>query len=248
MLIFNKVLPLFFLPIGMVTGLVLFALWRKKWWPGLVALGLLYACSIPFVATRLIGGLEARYPVVRVADAGPADAVIVLGGILAPPYGPGVIPNWSEAVERFEAGVALVRADRAGMLVFTGARVVSDGRETTEGAELRLQAIARGVPPEKIIVTRLIDNTATEALAMAELMRARGWKRAIVVTSGWHMPRAAMLFRKAGVDFQPFPVDFRRDPGHRLEVYDFVPSGIAWQVTEQALRECYGYVFYRLFR
>ena len=158
------------------------------------------------------------------------------------------MPNWSDSVERFEAGVALIQAERASRLVFTGARRQWLERETTEGEQLRRLAIARGVAPEKILVTRFVDNTATEATAVADLMKADGQKRIILVTTSWHMPRAAYLFRKAGVDCQPFPVDFRLDRTRPMIPQDFVPSAGAWKDTETALRELYGYAFYRIFR
>jgi uncharacterized SAM-binding protein YcdF (DUF218 family) len=248
MLIFNKILPLVFLPFGVVCGLVLFALWRKKWWPGVLALAVLYGCSIPLVSNRLIGWLETRYPEIPLAAVEPADAVVVLGGILSPRRVGSDQANWAESVERFEAGVALVQAGKAGRLVFTGAKMPWEDRMTTEGEELRREAIARGVPPEKILVTREIDNTATEAQAVAGLMKADGWKRIILVTTGWHMPRSALLFRRAGVDCIHFPVDFRTDPSRGVSLIDFVPKAEAWQLTETAIREGYGYVFYRFLR
>lgn len=247
-LLLNKILPLFFLPFGIVCVLVIVALWRRQWWPGLVALVIFYLSSISFVSDRLSGWLESRYPVVPVAVAGPADAIVVLGGILGPAAPEGVLPNWSESVERFEAGVALIQAERAPRLVFTGARRQWLDRETTEGEELRRLAVARGVAPEKILVTRFVDNTATEAVAVAALMKADGQHRIILVTTSWHMPRAVYLFRRAGIDCQPFPVDFRLDRTRRLTLLDFVPNAGAWQSTETALRELYGYAFHRIFR
>ncbi len=248
MLFLNKLLPLFVLPFGVVCVLVVVALWRKKWWPGILALGIFYLSSISFVSDRLMGALESRYPVVPVAEAGPADAIVVLGGILGPAVPEGVVPNWSDTVERFEGGIALVQAGRAPRLIFTGASREWLGRKTTEGDELRRLAIARGVPAEKIVVTSLIDNTATEAAAVAAWMKANGHHRIILVTTSWHMPRAAWLFRRAGVECQPFPVDFHLDRARPLEPKDFFPSAGAWQGTETALRELYGYAFYRLFR
>lgn len=248
MLLLNKVLPLLFLPFGIVCVLVLAAIVFKKRWPALVALLVLYLCSISFVSDRLLGVLESRHPAVAVAEAGPADAIVVLGGILGPATPDGVVPNWSDSVDRFEAGVALIQAGRAPRLVFTGARRQWIGRETTEGEELRRLAVARGVPPEKILVTRFIDNTATEAIAVADMMKADNQRRIILVTTSWHMPRAAYLFRKAGVDCVLFPVDFHLDRTRPLNALDFIPSAGAWQGTETALREIYGYAFYRLFR
>jgi len=248
MLFFNKLLPLFVLPIGWVIFLLLFAFWRKRRWPLVVAIVILYVGSIPWVANRLTGWLENRHPAVPIAQVETVDAVVVLGGILGPRVDEGLMPNLSETAERFEAGVALVQAGKAGRLVFTGARMPWEKSIRTEGEALKQLAVGRGIAAEKILVTREIDNTAGEAAAVAEMMKARGWRRVILVTSGWHMPRSAYLFKKAGVDCVLFPVDFRCDRTRPAAAIDFVPKGEAWQMTETALRECYGNLFYHLFR
>jgi uncharacterized SAM-binding protein YcdF (DUF218 family) len=248
MLFFNKFLPLFVLPIGWVTLLLLLALWKKKRWPVFAALAVLYGASLPYVGTRLLGSVESRYSAVPVAEAGPADAVIVLGGLLGPRVEPGFVPNFTDAGERFEGGVMLVQAGRAQHLVFTGAGMGWKNTTATEGDELKRLAVARGVPAEQVIVTGNVANTADEAAAVAALMHERGWKRVLLVTTAWHMPRSAYQFKKAGVEFVPFPVDFRFDRTHGSSMIDFVPRGEAWMQTETALRETYGYWFYRLFR
>jgi uncharacterized SAM-binding protein YcdF (DUF218 family) len=247
-LFFNKFLPVFVLPFGWVVFLLLFALIRRKRWPVIAALIILYGASTPFVADRLIGWLEADYPPVALAQVETADAVVVLGSVLGPQVEEGFVPNWSDAVERFEAGVILQLAGKAGRLVFTGAPLAAPNRERTEGAVLRRLAIARGVAAEKIMVTPDIENTATEAAAVAALAKAEHWQRVILVTSAWHMPRSEYLFKKAGLTPVVFPVDFRRDRQRHVVLLDFVPKGEAWQMTETALRECYGNLFYRVFR
>ncbi len=248
MLFFNKLLPVFVLPTGLVALLVLFAIWRKKRWPLVVALVVLYLGSIPFVGSRLLGWVETRHPAMPVAQVGSVDAIVVLGGILGPRVEPGFVANFLETSERFEAGVALLQADKADRLVFTGARMSWKKTTATEGDELKQLAVLRGIPAEKILVTGEVLNTADEAAAVAALMRRHHWKRVILVTTGWHMARSAYQFKKAGVDCVIFPVDLRFDPARKVTAIDFVPRGEAWQMTETALREIYGYWFYRIFR
>lgn len=247
MLLFNKVLPLFVLPIGWVALLLLFAVWKKKRWPLILALVVLYFASIPLVGNRLIGWVETRHPALPVVEAGPADAIVVLGGMIGPRVAPGFIANLADPGERFEAGVALLQAGRAPHLVFTGA-TMGWPDQRTEGDELKRLAVVRGVPAEKILVTGYVGNTADEARQVAEMMKERSWTRVILVTTGWHMTRSAYQFRKAGVDCILFPVDFRRDPTRAVNALDFVPRGEAWMLTETALRETYGLWFYRIFR
>jgi uncharacterized SAM-binding protein YcdF (DUF218 family) len=248
MLFLNKFLPVFVLPLGLVVLLLLFALWRKKRWPVFAALAVLYLSSIPFTGDRLIGWLESGYPAVPVAEAGPADAIVVLGGIFGPPVADGLVPNVAESGERLDAGIMLAQAGKAPWLVFTGGRIPWEGRIRTEGEDSRAQAIRHGVPAEKIVITREVGNTADEARAVADLMKERGWRRIILVTTGWHMRRSAHVFQRAGVDCVIFPVDFRRDRARPLTLLDFVPKADALANTETTLREVYGNVFYRVFR
>ena len=225
---------------------LLYALVRAKRWPIGLAVLVLYCTSIPFVGDRLIGWLESRYPAVAIMQVERADAIVVLGGIFGPPVADGMLPNFGEAVERFEAGVVLTQAGKAPWLIFTGGRLPWENRSRLEGEDSRTQALLRGIPASQILVTPEVGNTADEAHAVAELMHNRGWHRIILVTTGWHMPRAARLFKRAGVDCIIFPVDFRRDMHRPVSLLDFVPKAEALHNTETAVRECYGYAFYAL--
>jgi uncharacterized SAM-binding protein YcdF (DUF218 family) len=248
MLFFNKFLPIFVLPMGVAALLLLFALWKKQRWPVLLAIVIMWISSTPWVGSKLIGWVESAYPAIAVDAVEPADAIVVLGGIYGPSMPDGYISNWSDSVERFEAGVRLMQANKAPMLIFTGAKLPWEKRVTTEGAELRAEAIAREIDPKRVIVTNIVANTADEAREVALLMRERNWRRVILITTGWHMRRSAYQFKKAGVAFTPFPVDFRSDNQRALASIDFIPKGEALGQTETALRETYGYWFYRLFR
>ena len=97
------------------------------------------------------------------------------------------------------------------------------------------------------MVTREVGNTADEARVVRDIMAGRGWKKIILVTSAWHLPRAARQFRKAGVDFIPFPVDYLIDTDRPLTLLDFLPRATGLRDTEAALREWYGIAFYALF-
>lgn len=191
MLFLHKLLPIFALPLGAVFLLLLLALLRRKRWPAVLAAAALYLSSIRVVGGGLIGWLESRYPAVPIAQAGKADAIVVLSGIFGPPVKPGYLPNLSESVERLEAGIVLYQTGAAPWLVFTGGRIPWGNRIKVEGEDSRDVAIVRGVPADKIVITREVGSTADEARAVADLMRTRGWRRIILVTTGWHMPRSA---------------------------------------------------------
>ena len=246
MLFLAKLLPVFVLPLGVVVALTLVGLLRRKRWPVVAALVLLYVSSMPVVGRTLIGRLERKYPAVPVDQVAHADAIVPLGGIFGPAASEGFLPNLGEANERLEAGMVLWQKNKADWLVFTGGRTPWARQTEVEGEASKRAAIARGVPADHVFVTSEVGNTADEARTVRALMRERGWQSIILVTSAWHMPRAARLFQKAGVRFVPFPVDYQVDPDERLTLLDFLPRAEALQKTEYALREWYGVLYYAL--
>lgn len=247
MLFLHKLLPIFVLPLGWVMVLLGIALWRKKRWPVIAALAVLYVSSIPFVGSLLQRSLESFYPPVGIDAVEKVDAIVPLGGIFGPPAEPGLLPNIGEAGERLEAGIQLWQRQKAPFLVFTGGRMPWSKSPEVEGDWSARVAIGRGIPAEKVLVTGEVGNTEDEARVVHDLMSQRGWKKIILVTSAWHMPRAARQFRKAGVDCVPFPVDYQVDPKGSLTLLDFLPGAGGLRATEAAIREWYGIAFYALF-
>lgn len=241
MLFLNKLLPVFVLPIGVITLLIVLGALKKWRWASLVAAAALLLGSMPFFANALLGRLEDAYPSRSVGTLPEADAVLVLGGIMSPTKQLGLITEWSEAVERFEAGIAIMEKEKARRLLFTG-----DPRGS-EGTVLQREALIRGVPASRVAVIGAVGNTADEAGQLRRYREQHGLKRVILVTSAWHLPRAMRQFRGAGVEILPFPVDYRTLPNRTFPYLDYLPTAGALEKTELALRECYGIAFYSVF-
>jgi uncharacterized SAM-binding protein YcdF (DUF218 family) len=101
--------------------------------------------------------------------------------------------EWGDP-DRFFRGIALFKAGKAQKLVFTGGKMPWDEVKKTEGEVLKEYAITNGVPSGKIFVTKDVENTAEEAVAVKELISQS--KRIILVTSAYHMYRVQRLFKK----------------------------------------------------
>ncbi len=69
-----------------------------------------------------------------------------------------------------------------------------------EGETMRRAALARGVPEAAIVVEPSSRDTLGNAQETATLLRARGWRTIVLVSDDAHLPRAALLFRLAGVE------------------------------------------------
>lgn len=240
----RKALTFLALPLGLIVLLLLAGLLMRKRWLVGAALLFLYLVAIPFTSDRLIGMLEDRYPRLGIEDCPPADAIVVLGGAVSD-LGVGA-PEWTEAVDRFEQGVALHRTGKAPRLIFGGGALSWVGKHYTEGDAMTAAAINHGVPAEAIRVVRDVGNTAGEAAGVATLARAEGLQRIILVTSAFHMPRAALLFRRHGLEVVPFPVDYQFVKRRPVTLLSFLPQGTALLNSEAAFKEFYGLLYYRL--
>jgi uncharacterized SAM-binding protein YcdF (DUF218 family) len=120
------------------------------------------------------------------------DAVIVLG---SPPAAPGV-PG--PAIERrLDHGIAVFTDRNARHLVLSGGVV---GAPPAEAEIMRELALSRGVPAGRIVVENQARNTFENALYTGLIMRERGWRRVIVVTDAFHMPRALYVYRRLGLN------------------------------------------------
>ncbi len=119
------------------------------------------------------------------------DVVVVLG---APPTAAGA-PG-PRMRRRMAGGVGAFRRSAAQALLVTGG---PPGADPTEAALMRDLAIAAGVPRSRIVVEPTAGSTFDNAARSAEIMRARGWSKALVVTDALHLPRALLAFRAEGV-------------------------------------------------
>ena len=89
-----------------------------------------------------------------------SQAIVVVSGMLVEPPGDAPLGEWSEAVDRFAAGMALFQAGKASVLVFTGDWVPWSPGARPEGEILAERAAVLGVPRRHILVTNKVANTA----------------------------------------------------------------------------------------
>ena len=252
-----QVLPQLVLPVGLTLLLALAGLALRRRWLVLLALALLWAASTEVTAGALWRVVEAGQERILASAAPEADAIVVLSSRRRVAPGGAGVRGWDSA-ERFLGGVALIAAERAPWLVFTGGWSPRSPTAAPEGDVNRADAMALGVAPERILTTGRVRNTAEEAAAVAGLLREHGvgspgagpgsadQPHVLLVTSAYHMPRSVALFEREGLRVTPFPVDFRQDAARRHHLLDLLPSGRALGATETALRELYGRVVYRV--
>ncbi len=271
MFFLSKLLPLLVLPLGLALLLLLWGVLRRRRWPGLAALALLWIFATPLTAELLWRWLEWPHqrrpaavalaeaafaaaspgaPVAAPAPAAAPAAVVVLGtGRHAAP-GAARVSEWIDA-DRFFAGLDayqhLRRLGQRPSLIFTGGWWPSQPHQLPEGEVLRQHALALGLPAADLRSTARVRNTAEEAVAVAAML-PRG-SSVVLVTSSFHLPRAQRLFERQGLTVVPFPVDFQASgawAGHPLaDPLQWLPSAAGLERSSRALREVIGRTLYR---
>ncbi len=111
----------------------------------------------------------------------PADVIIVVSG-----DGTG---------ERARSAAALWQRGLAPWVFVSGSR--AGAARGGAAAEMVRVLVRAGVPRDRVVVDDQAASTHDNARQSAALMEARGWKRAILVTSPYHSRRAAVIFRAA---------------------------------------------------
>jgi len=95
-----------------------------------------------------------------------------------------------------------------GRLMFNGGPVASDGKAAAD--RMAEVAISYGVPQSDIVVVRTARNTYENLATLRDSLgpdRPEIW----LVTSAVHMPRAANVARRMGLEVHRFPCDFRHN-------------------------------------
>src|SRR5262249_12417166 len=173
------------------------------------SLALLAILGLSPIGNALIIPLEDRFPPWAAAGGAPAG-IVVLGGALSPHVSAArseVALN--ESAERLTAVADLARRYPDARILFSGgsgALIFEEGTEA-EFAVRVLESI--GVARARIALEDRSRNTVENAIFSKALANPKPGERWLLVTSGYHMPRAIGIFRKAGFAVEPYPVDWR---------------------------------------
>ena len=259
----SKLLPLFVYPLGLglllqLAGLGTAARGRKRLGLGLsgAGLGLVWLFAMPVTSRQLIWGLEEQAAALTPAEIPTADAVVVLGGGLRPALAPRRGVEVSEGGDRLLTGVRLLRQNKAPLLVASGGRVsfTSGDPAPPEAYWARDLALELGLPADRILLNPGSRTTAEEARDIGALGRQRGWRRVLLVTSAFHMPRSLATFRqRSGLTVIPVACDYQlpsrvnvgRTTPSRVFL-DLSPDAAALALSSLALKEHLGLLLYRL--
>jgi uncharacterized SAM-binding protein YcdF (DUF218 family) len=128
-----------------------------------------------------------------------AHVAVVLGSYVLPDGKPG-----GALLRRIEKAVALFRKKEVEYILATGGVGINP---VSEAESMRDFALENGVPEDRIFLEKKAANTLDNARLAAEIIEKEGWTRVLLVTDGYHMLRAALLFRVFGIRVVPCGVE-----------------------------------------
>ena len=174
------------------------------------------------------------------------DAVVLLGGVVDEEVSAvSKQPSYNDNVERVIMTHRLLRNGKARYVIVSGATENPVYAASSESAMLSRQLEDWGIAHERIIIEDRALNTRENALYSKQIARQRGFERVLIVTSAFHMARAAECFAAVDMKVDTLAVDYRahQHPGDRLS--DWLPRASSLAVTTSTLREMFGRLIYR---
>lgn len=240
MFLFKKLLTPFLLPPGLFSALAfcLAALRFRKdrkqalTWAGFALL--IWAASIKPVGELALARLEYAYlPPSELK----ADVIVLLSGGIQE----GTPELSGVSLERAVAAAGLHRRYKLPVLVTGGKAFSSD----SEAGAIKKYLMSLGVPRDKVLTEERARDTRENAVFSKKICDEKGYKKAAIVTSAYHMRRAVWSFKKAGFkEAVPYPAAYKTSRTPKYYYVDFLPG--SGEDLREAMHEYLGLVFYRI--
>jgi len=103
-----------------------------------------------------------------------------------------------------------------------------------------------GVGIQDVIVEEKSRDTYENAFYCKQICDAHGFKRPLLVTSGFHLKRATHSFAYVGLDVIPYPCALTTWQNKPFRFRHLLPSASAFYGSALALHEWIGLIYYRL--
>ena len=203
------------LAIGLLGLLVALLTPLKRIGRFLMGLSLLCIAVLGFtpVGNIIIASLENRFPPTNLNAGAELKGIIVLGGGVETHISTGRgVPTLTDAAERMTVIPDLAKQFPRAKIIFTGGVGLLqdqfyDDKPEADAAKTLWESF--GIPDERMLFEDKSRNTEENARFTHDLLKPGPSDHYLLVTSAYHMPRAMALFRKAGFNVEPWPVDYR---------------------------------------
>jgi uncharacterized SAM-binding protein YcdF (DUF218 family) len=230
----------------LLFGVLLLWIGKNKSGRFLLSLAAVFVFSVGVLPLEqlMLLPLESRFPIPQELPAR-VDGIIVLGG-----FQNNIVtesrnqPTLNDRSERLYAFLSLAGRYPDAKAVFTGGSAEIRRSDFTEAETVRRLFQDMNYPMDHVIFEDASRNTLENAVLSKQLVGPRNGQTWILITSASHMPRSVGVFRKAGWDVLPYPVDFNTAQSLRFKY----PMRFSFSLSMSylAFHEWVGLVSYRI--
>lgn len=174
-----------------------------------------------------------------------------------PVYSCGIVPGgfaspdadangyFNSAADRFIQAVKLYKLGHITHLLITGGNGKPGEKSFREAAWVKGELKTFGVPDSVIFIEDQSNNTADNARNAKGILDSQQLKPPyLLITSAFHMPRASLLFKNAGLNVVPFPCNYTSGMDS-FSLDDLLPRPSVLLDWERYLKEAVGYCYYK---
>ena len=169
---------------------------------------------------------------------------VVLSGVTNINIEPKDRVHYSKGVDRILHGIELIKKGIADTLVISGGSGSLLAPEISESNNLKRTALLAGIANERIKIENKSRNTYENARYVADMLPKE--HNILLVTSGYHMRRAALCFKKANIQFTCFSTDIRSAPFNLSPDHWLIPKASSIDRWNIIIKEMVGIIMYRL--
>ena len=169
---------------------------------------------------------------------------IVPGGFASP----GADENgyFNSTSDRFIQVVKLYKLGNIKHILISGGNGKVDITTFREGAWVKTELTAMGIPDSVIFVEDRSNNTSDNAVYAKQILDSLQLRPPyLLITSAHHVPRASLLFKNAGISIVPFPCSYIAGRGD-FSISSLLPRISALSAWNIYLKETAGYLWYYL--
>lgn len=220
--------------------------WRRRRAFGIAGVVVLWVASSNVVSNRLQWHLD--HASASTIDPNVTyDAVVLLGGMVEEGASAAAgQASYNENVERLIATHRLLRDNRARVAIISGATIDPALAAWGEAATLGRQLEDWGIAKERIIIEGRARNTHENAVYTQLIAKERGFQQVLIVTSAFHMIRAAECFAGVGMKVDTLAVDYRAGDRAGAGLGGWLPRAQSLATTSAMTREMLGRWIYRV--
>ena len=230
------------LPPGLIVFLMLIGFATRRLFFVILGLVLLYLLSTPFVAGKLISGLQIYPPLTETQlSNSKAQAIVVLAAgryTDAPEFGG---QDMASGLWRLRYAAYLQRKTELPIYA-TGGSPYVQGRKSE--AELIKYALEQEYRVGPVFTEDKSNNTRESAIYTASLLKQAGINTVYLVSNSWHLPRAVKEFQRAGLEVIPAPTLIAGGAKSGPWYKQWLPKSLS--TSRKALHEYMGQVWYEI--